>query len=73
MKKIFLGLALIGFMAMPALASNDRGKKKAKKKTECKIGKCDPKNCDPKNCDPKCIDMAACSKEAKCTPACTGN
>ena len=70
MKKIFLGLSLIGFMAMPALASNDRGKKKAKKKarTECKNDKCDPKHCDP-----KCIDMASCKKEAKCTPTCTGN
>ena len=83
MKKIFLGLSFIAFMATPALASsNDGGKKNGKKKakTECKVDKCDPKNCDPKNCDPKncdpkCIDLSVCSKEAKCTPtpACTGN
>jgi hypothetical protein len=77
MKKIFLGMLMLAFMASPALASNGGGgKKKAKKKarTECKA-KCDPKDCDPKNCDPKCCDYKACPKEEKCTPAstCTGS
>ena len=82
MKKIFLGLTLMAFLASPALAANGGGKKKAKKKarTECKVENCDPKdcdpkNCDPKNCDPKCLDLSASTKEAKCTPtpACAGN
>ena len=73
MKKIFLSMVLIAFMAGPALASNDGGKKKTKKnaKVECKAAKCDPKDCDPKNCDPKCCDYKACPKEEKCTSTST--
>lgn len=65
-------MLVIALMAAPALASNDSGKKKARKKAkvESKMDKCDPKNCDP-----KCCDYKACPKEEKCLPAtaCSGS
>jgi hypothetical protein len=70
MKKIFLSLLLIAFMASPAFASNGGGKKKSKKKaqTECKRDQ----SCDPKNCskDDKCCDYRDCKKDEKCPPVC---
>jgi hypothetical protein len=78
MKKIILGMMAIALMSTTAIAANDGGKKKARKKakTECKKeANCDPKNCDPKDCDPKCCDYKSCSKDEKCTtaPACKGS
>ena len=70
-------MVLIAFMAAPAMAVNDGGKKKTKKKarTECKKDNCDPKDCDPKNCDPTCCDYKVCPKQEKCTPttSCKGS
>lgn len=68
MKKLLVAILAVSLLSLPAMASNDGGKKKARKKakTECKIDKfcdiknCDPKNCDPKNCDPKNCDPKNC-------------
>jgi hypothetical protein len=83
MKKILVAILAVSLMSLPAMASTDGGKKKARKKAkiECKKdNSCDPKNCDPKNCDPKNCDPKNCqytsvSKDEKCAEAskCTGN
>lgn len=83
MKKILVAILAAGLLSLPAMASNDGGKKKARKKAkvECKKdNSCDPKNCDPKNCDPKNCDPKNCqypsaSKDEKCSEAskCTSN
>ena len=70
MKKILVAILAISLLYLPAMASNDGGKKKAKKKAkvECKKDNtCDVKNCDPKNCDPKNCQYPTCSKEEKCS------
>ena len=88
MKKILVAILAVSLLSLPAMASNDGGKKKARKKAKTEIKKdnscdprdCDPKNCDPKNCDPKNCDPKNCqypsdSKEEKCSEAskCPGN
>jgi len=88
MKKILVAILAVSLLSLPVMASNDGGKKKARKKakTECKKDntcdpkncdptKCDPKNCDPKNCDPKNCQYPSDIKDAKCSEAskCTGN
>ena len=83
MKKILVAILAVSLLSLPAMASNDGGKKKARKKAkvECKKdNSCDPKNCDPKNCDPKNCDpkncpfppcplqgQEKCSEASKCT------
>ena len=83
MKKILVAILAVSLLSLPAMASNDGGKKKARKKAKTEIKKetsCDPKNCDPKNCDPKNCDPKNCqypsdSKDEKCSEAskCSGN
>jgi len=83
MKKILVAILAVSLLSLPAIASNDGGKKKARKKAKTEIKKdnsCDPKNCDPKNCDPKNCDPKNCqypsaSKDEKCSEAskCTSN
>ena len=81
MKKILVALLAVSLLSLPAMASNDGGKKKARKKAKTEIKKdntCDPKNCDPKNCDPKNCDPKNCEypsspKEEKCSSTCSGN
>jgi Ni/Co efflux regulator RcnB len=84
MKKILVAILAVSLLSLPAMASNDGGKKKARKKAKTEIKKdnsCDPKNCDPQNCDPKKCDPKNCqypstdSKDEKCSEAskCTGN
>ena len=88
MKKILVAILAVSLLSLPATASNDGGKKKARKKAKTEIKKdnicdpknCDPKNCDPKNCDPKNFDPKNCqypsdNKDEKCPEAtkCTGN
>ena len=88
MKKILVAILAVSLLSLPAMASNDGGKKKARKKAKTEIKKdnsCDPKACDPKNCDPKNCDTKNCdpkncqypsdTKDEKCSEAskCTGN
>jgi len=88
MKNLLVAILAVSLLSLPAIASNDGGKKKARKKakTECKKDntcdpkncdptKCDPKNCDPKNCDPKNCQYPSDNKDGKCSEAskCTGN
>ena len=83
MKKILVAILVASLLSLPAMASNDGGKKKARKKAkvECKKDNscdpknCDPKNCDPKNCDPKNCQFPPCPKDEKCSEAskCTDN
>lgn len=85
MKKLLVAILAAGLLSLPAMASNDGGKKKARKKAkmECKKDNacdpknCDPKNCDPKNCDPKNCPFPPCPTQAdeKCSEAskCTSN
>lgn len=83
MKKILVAILAVSLLSLPAMASNDGGKKKARKKAKTEIKKdnsCDPKNCDPKNCDPKNCDPKNCqytssTKDVKCSEAskCTSN
>jgi hypothetical protein len=88
MKKLLVAILAVSLLSLSATASNDGGKKKARKKAniECKKDNacdpknCDPKNCDPKNCDPKNCDLKNCqypsdSKDGKCSasPACSNN
>ena len=73
MKKILVAILAVSLLSLPAMASNDGGKKKARKKAkiECKKdNSCDPKNCDPKNCQ-----YPSDSKDEKCSVAskCPGN
>ena len=84
MKKILVAILAVSLLSLPAMASNDGGKKKAKKKAKveckkdssCDVKKCDPKNCDPKNCDPKNCDpkncqYTSCVKDEKCSKVST--
>jgi hypothetical protein len=88
MKKILVAMLAVSLLSLPAIASNDGGKKKARKKARTEIkqdNSCDPKNCDPKNCDPKNCDPKNCdpkncqypssAKDEKCAEAskCSGN
>lgn len=78
MKKSLVAILAVILMSLPAVASTDGGKKKARKKAkiECKKdNSCDVKNCDPKNCDPKVCPYPTCVKEEKCSAAetCTDN
>jgi hypothetical protein len=83
MKNILVAILAFSLLSLPAMASNDGGKKKARKKAKTEIKKdntCDPKNCDPKNCDPKNCDPKNCqylsdTKDEKCpeAPKCTSN
>ena len=88
MKKILVAILAVSLLSLPAMASNDGGKKKARKKAKTEIKKesscdpknCDPKNCDPKNCDPKNCDPKNCqypsdTKDVKCSEVskCSGN
>jgi Ni/Co efflux regulator RcnB len=88
MKKILVAILAVSLLSLPAMAANDGGKKKTRKKAKTEVRKdksCDPKNCDPKNCDPKNCDPTNCdpkncqytssAKEEKCSEAskCTGN
>lgn len=87
MKKLLVAILAVSLMSLPAMASNDGGKKKARKKAKieckkdnsCDLKICDPKNCDPKNCDPKNCDPKNCqypsdNKGEKCSEAskCSG-
>ena len=72
MKKIFLSTLLIALMAAPAFATEDGGKRKAKKQArlEAKKAKAKKDNCDPKNCDPNCCDYCPktnCEEAASCS------
>ncbi len=82
MKKLLVAILAVSLMSLPAMASNDGGKKKARKKAKieckkdnsCDLKICDPKNCDPKNCDPKNCDPKNCqypsdNKGEKCSEA----
>lgn len=63
MKKILVAILAVSLLSLPAMASDDGGKKKARKKAKTEIkqdNSCDPKNCDPKNCDPKNCDPKNC-------------
>jgi len=84
MKKILVAILAVSLLSLPVMASNDGGKKKARKKAKieckkdssCDVKNCDPKNCDPKNCDPKNCDPKNCqypsdSKDEKCSTAST--
>ena len=84
MKKILVAILAVSLLSLPVMASNDGGKKKARKKAKieckkdssCDVKNCDPKNCDPKNCDPKNCDPKNCqypsdSKDEKCSAAST--
>jgi hypothetical protein len=84
MKKILVAILAVSLLSLPAIASNDGGKKKAKKKAKveckkdssCDVKNCDPKNCDPKNCDPKNCDpkncqYTSCVKDEKCSKVST--
>ena len=79
MKKLLVAILAVSVMSLPAIAANDGGKKKARKKAkiECKKDKscdvktCDPKNCDPKNCDPKNCPYPTCPKDEKCSTVST--
>ena len=86
MKNLLVAILAVSLLSLPAMASNDGGKKKARKKARTEIQKdntcdpknCDPKNCDPKNCDPKNCDPKNCkypssAKEEKCAATCSGN
>jgi hypothetical protein len=83
MKKLLVAILAVSLLSLSAMASNDGGKKKARKKAniECKKDNtCDPKNCDAKNCDPKSCDPKNCqypsdSKDGKCStaPTCSNN
>ena len=77
MKKILVAILAVSLLSLSAMASNDGGKKKARKKAkiECKKdNSCDVKICDPKNCDPKNCPFP-CPKDEKCSeaPACSGS
>jgi hypothetical protein len=70
MKKILVAILAAGLLSLPAIASNDGGKKKARKKAKMECKK--DNSCDPKTCPfPPCPPQA----EEKCTEAskCTGN
>lgn len=88
MKKLLVAILAVSLMSLPAMASTDGGKKKARKKAKieckkdnsCDVKNCDPKNCDPKNCDPKNCDpkncpYPSCTKDEKSPTAstCSGN
>ena len=73
MKKLLVAILAVSLLSLSATASNDGGKKKARKKAniECKKDNaCDPKNCDLKNCQ-----YPSDSKDGKCSasPACSNN
>ena len=82
MKKILVAILAVSLLSLSAAASNDGGKKKARKKAKieckkdntCDLKNCDPKDCDPSNCDPKNCPFP-CPKDTKCppTPACSGS
>jgi hypothetical protein len=81
MKKFLVAILAVSLFSLPAMASNDGGKKKDRKKArterkkdktkcnlyDCDPKDCDPKNCDPKNCDPNCCQYPVCPKEEKCS------
>jgi len=77
MKKLLVAILAASLLSLPAMASNDGGKKKARKKAKieckkdkpCNIKNCDPKNCDPRNCDPKNCQYPSCPKDEKCSEA----
>ena len=82
MKNLLVAILAVSLLSLPAMASNDGGKKKARKKAKieckkdnsCDLKNCDPKNCDPKNCDPKNCDpkncpFPPCPKVEKCSEA----
>ena len=79
MKKILVAILAVSLLSLPAIAANDGGKKKARKKAKieckkdssCDVKNCDPKNCDPKNCDPKNCPYPSCTKGEKCSTAST--
>ena len=79
MKKLLVAILAVSVMSLPAMASNDGGKKKARKKAKveckkdssCDVKNCDPKNCDPKNCDPKNCQYPSSTKDEKCSTAST--
>jgi len=86
MKKILVAILAVSLLSLPAMASNDGGKKKARKKAKTEIKKdntcdpkncdpknCDPRNCDPKNCDPKNCEYPSAPKDEKCSATCSDN
>lgn len=83
MKKLLVAILAVSVMSLPAIAANDGGKKKARKKAKieskqdksCDVKTCDPKNCDPKDCDPKNCPYPSCPKDEKCSTVstCSGN
>jgi len=81
MKKILVAILAVSLLSLPAMASNDGGKKKARKKAKTEIKKdntcdpknCDPKNCDPRNCDPKNCEYPSAPKDEKCSATCSDN
>ena len=77
MKNLLVAILAVSLLSLPAMASNDGGKKKARKKAKveckkdnsCNPKNCDPKNCDPKNCDPKNCQYPSDNKDEKCSEA----
>ncbi|HET9746004.1 MAG TPA: hypothetical protein VFP97_09835 [Chitinophagaceae bacterium] len=81
MKNLLVAILAVSFLSLPAMASNEGGKKKARKKAKTEIKKdntcdpknCDPKNCDPKNCDPKNCPYPTCIKTETCSKVSTAS